>query len=82
MSLAPLQQYHANHPFTADIFGPYPPGAVEFVRFWSLGLANLTRGPPNNPSGTPSQDASQVNLRAHNEAYARARAPTTFTQEV
>jgi hypothetical protein len=50
MSLAPLQQYHANHPFAADIFGPYPPGAVELARFWKLGLANLTRGPPNKPS--------------------------------
>lgn len=51
MSFAPLQQYHADHQFTADIFDPHPPRAVELVRFWKLGPENIPRGPPkNNPA--------------------------------
>ncbi len=44
--LAPFQQYPADHPFVADIPDLHPPGAIELVRVWKLGLENVARGPP------------------------------------
>jgi hypothetical protein len=46
MCFALLQHYRADHPFSADIFDSHPPGAVELMRFWKLGLENVARGPP------------------------------------
>jgi hypothetical protein len=58
MSFVPLQQRHANHPFTADILELHLSGAVELAKFSKLGLEKLTRGPPKITSDTSqSQDA-------------------------
>jgi hypothetical protein len=46
MSFVILQECHADQPFTADIFNPHLPGAVELRRFWKSGLENVARGPP------------------------------------
>lgn len=50
MHFTPHQQHRIDHSFIVDIFDLHLPGAVELARFWNLGLANLTRGPPNKPS--------------------------------
>ena len=67
MSLAPLQQYHANHPSAADIFDLHSPAAVELVRLlWELAREWRQRAPKMDLATHWSQDASQVNPRARN----------------
>jgi hypothetical protein len=85
MSFLPLHQRSANHPVAADILELHLlPGAVELVRLWKVGLANLTRGPPkNNPATNPVATTPRKPISGLTTKLTQVLEPqTTFTQEV